>query len=357
MDPRSTRPLLAAGLPGIGGTLKSAPEDFVVEELPLYEPCGQGPHLYVRVARDGLTTDDVRRRVALAFGVRDDAVGSAGMKDKHARVIQTFSVLTSRDAPDGDLPGAAWVGTPVRHRNKLKPGHLLGNRFAVRVRGLSVPCDAARRRAEAIAEVCRRTGWPNWFGEQRQGVDADNAVRGLRILCGQERPPRQPWLRKLLLSAWQSERFDAWLLARLTAGVFDDLVAGDVCKKLDTGGLFDVPDAAAAAVEAPRLRAHAITYTGPLFGSEMRAATDGTPAAAAEAAILAAADLPPDALKRARLPGSRRPARLHPQDLSITAEPPAGGADDAGGALLFEFSLPKGAYATTVLREFSNLPA
>ena len=157
------------------------------------------------------------------------------------------------------------------------------------------------------------------------------------------RAPRKPWLRKLLLSAWQSERFDAWLSSRITAERFDNLLSGDIEKKTDTGGLFDVEDPEG---ELPRLRSHAIVFTGPMFGFRMRSPAPGSEAAEAEAASLATAELSEGALKKARLTGARRPARLHPEDLAIEVDP------EDPASLVFRFALRKGSYATTVLREY-----
>lgn len=329
----------------------------MVEELPSYEPCGQGPHLYVTLRREGETTQSLRKRLAEAYGVRPDDVGYAGLKDKHARATQTFSVLQEDESvsPPSDLaahlPGVELLCEPRRHRNKLKPGHLRGNRFSVTVRGLA---PGAGDRAAAVIDALTPSGWPNYFGPQRQGVHGDNAAQGLAMLRGDRigRGRPKPWLRKLLLSAWQSERFDAWLAARIRAGEFDTFVPGDIVQKTDTGGIFDIPGQAGGSsefeAEVARLRDHAVTYTGPMFGFKMRAPAPGTPAAAAEAAVLAAADLPADALRRSRLPGTRRPARLHPTEFSVSSASPG---DPESSALTLTFGLPKGAYATTVLRE------
>lgn len=330
--------------------------------MPAYEPCGDGPHLYVRVRRQGETTQSLRSRLARYFDVRPEGVGYAGLKDKHALTSQTFSILLERPdqqttppTPDSfDLDGVELLDPPQRHNNKLKPGHLRGNRFSITVRDLDDGPQAAGARAQAIVDALSPTGWPNYFGPQRQGRDGDNAAQGLALLRsaggrGGGRSRLKPWLRKLLLSAWQSELFDTWLEERIRSDAFDTLRPGDVAKKTDTGGMFDVsadPASADFAAELPRLREHAITFTGPMFGFKMRAPVSDSAAAEVEAGILAAAELPDDALKSARLPGARRPARLHPADFAVT---PAADGDEA--ALTLTFELPKGAYATTVLRE------
>ena len=191
-------PSITPDLPGLGGQIKSEPGYFVVDELPLYEPAGRGDHLYLRLAREGLTTRDLVKRLAGLFGLREVDIGCAGQKDKHARAIQTFSVLApGRDAEEtarrieSELPvQVLWTR---RHSNKLRTGHLLGNRFILILSG---PKEDALAAAERIAEALQARGWPNYYGEQRFGGGGDNASRGLAALKG--RGPRQPWLRRWL---------------------------------------------------------------------------------------------------------------------------------------------------------------
>lgn len=121
-------------------------------------------------------------------------------------------------------------------------------------------------------------------------------------------------------------------------GLFDRLLDGDICKKAETGGMFTVEVPAA---EQPRFDRGEITYTGPLFGKKMWAAERD--AATLENAILAEAGLSEDVLRRCRSDGSRRPARLWLPAIALTV-------DSTG--LQATFSLPKGAYATVVMREF-----
>jgi tRNA pseudouridine13 synthase len=128
----------------------------------------------------------------------------------------------------------------------------------------------------------------------------------------------------------------------MARGCFDQLLEGDVAKKTDTGGIFTVEDPAA---ETPRLRAWEITYTGPIYGAKMRWAQG--PAGERERELLAAQDVEQAMLKRARLKGGRRPARLRLDDI---------GLERTDQGLMFSFALPKGAYATTVLRELMKNP-
>jgi tRNA pseudouridine13 synthase len=331
-------PYLTDDLPGVSGEIKVEPAHFVVEELPLYEPSGQGQHVYVRLTREGWTTRALENEMARLFGLRDVDVGCAGRKDKHARTTQTFS-LNLPNVDEAEVARRIEENLPVelewveRHRNKIRAGHLLGNRFRIVVLG---PDADALPRAEAIVQALQERGLPNFYGPQRFGREGDNAERGREVLLT-GRGPRQRWLRRLLLRAYQSALFNTWLVARIRRGWFQRLLVGDVAKKRDTGGLFEVEDADA---EQPRFDRDEITYTGPIYGSRMWWAAGDS--GDLEHSVLDEATVTEEMLDRERLSGSRRRARLALEDLDVEYHP---------DGLLFTFSLPKGSYATTLLRE------
>jgi len=337
-QPVSALPFITPELPGIGGQIKATPAHFVVQEMPLYEPAGEGDHVYVCLTREGWTTRDLQMRLADLFGLREVDVGCAGLKDKQARATQVLSLLLPR-ADEGQVKQRIQDALPVeiewvrRHRNKLRAGHLLGNIFRIVI---LYPNPNALAMAKLIAQELERHGVPNYYGAQRFGLQADNALRGRQVLFG--RGPHERWVKRFLLAAYQSALFNAYLAARIQRGWFEQLLIGDVAKKFDTGGLFDVLD---LSLEEPRFERREITYTGPIYGSRMRRA-EGQPGAL-EQAVLSAADLTPDMLGRAWLEGSRRAARLFPWRLALDPHPEG---------LSIELALPKGAYATTVLREF-----
>ena len=293
----------------------------------------------MRLTREGWTTRALARELRRSFDLRDVDVGFAGRKDKHARTTQTFSLnLPNVDESSvaqrikGNLPvEVEWVR---RHRNKIRAGHLLGNRFRIVVVD---PKPAAIDKAEPIAAALKEHGLPNFYGPQRFGKYDDNAERGREILLT-AKGPRKRWLRRLLLRAYQSALFNTWLVARIDHGWFERVLVGDVAKKLDTGGLFEVEDVEA---DGRRFESGEVTYTGPIYGSRMWWA-DGKPGQL-EREVLEEARVTEDMLARERLNGSRRRARLLLDDLEVQKYP---------DGVLFNFTLPKGSYATTVLREF-----
>src|SRR5262245_27563306 len=131
-------PHLTAALPGTGGVLRSSDEDFAVEELPAYAPTGQGDHVFVWIEKRGIPTPAAVDAIAHALGIRGRDVGVAGMKDKRAVTRQWLSLpppVTPEQALAVRLDGIA-VLEAHRHPHKLRTGHLRGNRFVLRVRGV-----------------------------------------------------------------------------------------------------------------------------------------------------------------------------------------------------------------------------
>jgi len=334
-------PLLTALLPGTGGILRAQPEDFLVEEVPAYEPSGAGEHVYLWVEKRGLTTADAARLLARHAGLRERDVGIAGLKDKRAVTRQYFS-LALRDASrfEGfEAPGLRVLRVD-RHANKLKTGHLRGNRFTLAVRGIG---DDALDRSRGILEALSREGVPNAYGPQRFGRDGATASLGRALLEGTSHPDkpraeRDRSLRRLALSAFQSHLFNALLARRLSNQSWSKALDGDVLQK-PTGASFVCE---APAVDQVRLDAFELSVAGPMFGPKMLAARGA--AREQELAVLAEAKVE-EALfaKGGELTqGARRSLRvpLGPYTLESRDE-----------ALWVSFALPRGSYASVVMRE------
>jgi len=326
-------------------TIRTTPEDFVVEEIPAYPASGKGEHLFVTLRKTGRTTIDVLRDLTRAFGVDDRGAGFAGMKDKHAVTTQTVSIpvpIAVDVTPilaTLSLPGVEILDAR-RHDNKLKPGHLDGNRFHLRLRGLSLE-DARTIRTKL--EETARVGAPNFFGPQRFGRDGTNPARALAWLAGKDRGPRDRHQQRLLFSALQSMLFNQVLDRRIADGTWTTVLPGDLAKKHDSGGLFLVASEGSELEDAQARAAHlSISATGPMFGAKMRW-PEGHPRQI-EHEILTAVVPDPKRLDdfRAHGEGTRRSLRLEVAEFKAS-DP------DASGMLALSFVLPKGGYATTVL--------
>lgn len=388
-------PYATSDVPGIGGTIKTRPEDFVVEEIPAYPPCGSGEHLFLLIEKRGWTTLDAAARIARACGVPRGAVGYAGMKDARAVTRQWFSVHLPKggDAPalDGENLRVLAVS---RHRNKLKLGHLKGNRFQVRLRDVVAGAGALASRVIAILES---RGMPNGFGVQRFGTRGDTHRLGRALLAGDsERFVELAWsgveggeralellrrgetrraleslppgsaaarlvaaleragatiadaprfverpLRRLYFAAVQAECFNEVLRRRFAD--YDSVRAGDLAWLHRNGACFSVVD---LDVERERARRLEISASGPLFGP--RCSRPTLEPLAIEEQVLADLGLTSAAFSEcAEMDGARRPLRV-PVSARVTGE------DLADRSLDVAIELPPGAYATGFLAELTK---
>jgi tRNA pseudouridine13 synthase len=315
-----------------------------VDEIPAYLPSGSGPHLYLLVEKRGRTTRDALRTLARTLGVPERDAGYAGMKDRDAVTTQWLSFPVAKDPDPSALASPGLVVKSIsRHANKLRPGHVRANRFELVVRAGHL------ERARAAAAALEERGLPGFFGPQRFGADGRNAESGRAILRAERTPEalragRDRFLRRLCISAFQSELFNRWLAERIRDGLFAAALAGDVMKKLDTGGLFTCED---PALDGPRVARFEISPAGPMFGHELKPAAGE--AAVREARILADSGVGQDDLVRGggEAAGTRRAARL-PVRIALEAE---------GDGYRARFELPRGNYATVVMRELMKAEA
>ena len=388
---------LTARIPGSGGTIRNRPEDFCVEEIPLYEPCGEGDHLYLTIEKRGLTTYDLLRQLAIALNCRERELGYAGLKDAQAITRQTVSVPLRKpdDVRELDIPGVKILAATM-HRNKLRPGHLAGNHFRIRIHQ---PEPGSLQRANDGLPLVEEAGVPNRFGDQRYGAlgnshrigrailrqdyatavaeiigdpqaimhpgwcEAATAYRGGDIQTAIEKLPRHcrperamltllkdgkspkkavlAMPRKLLrlyLSAYQSSLFDRLVDMRMTS--LNTIWPGDIAFKHANGACFAVTDPAA---EQRRADTFEISATAPLYGFKTRLAE--AQAGLLEESLLDKEELTLQSFRLSgglAMEGERRPLRVPIHTAACSTD-----ADD----LLLSFSLPKGSFATTVLAE------
>jgi len=331
----------------VGGTFRSGAEDFEVEEVPAYLPSGEGEHLYLWVEKRMRSTPEVARALAAVLDVPERDVSYAGLKDRRAVTRQWFSVWT-KAMPPPDLRGDGFhVIQAARHGNKLRTGHLRGNRFRLVLRGTQ----GGREVAEAVFVALEARGVPNWFGPQRFGRDGDNAVLGLALVGlaehrDLERARRDRFLRRLALSALQSALFNALLEERLAAGGFSRVELGDLLQlgQDGRGPVFACTDPEA---DQPRLLRFEVRATGPLYGPKMRWPEEEP--GRRERDLMRRAGLSLEVLARGggELQGGRRPLRVRPSDCEVEVVPEG---------LRVAFSLPRGAYATALLLELMKSP-
>ena len=328
-------PAASVHLPGTGGVLRTNVEDFIVEEIPSYLPSGAGTHAYAFIEKRELTTQDVVSALANS-GVPRGAVGFAGQKDKYSVARQWVSVPSDHTLAFQSLDSVDGVSVleTSRHRNKLGIGHLRGNRFSVRVRS---PRDDWQPLVEAVLEHLRRVGVPNYFGPQRFGSFNTNISDGLRLIRGEKmRIDRR--MQRFYKSALQSHLFNRLLKMRMECGLYEAVLTGERAQRHDSGGMFVVDDGEHESERARRLE---ISAALPLFGRKVRISSG-------QAGLLEERILSEFGLEYARfrgIPGARRISRLRLDDAALTP---------AHDGYVLEFTLPKGAYATSVMRELMD---
>lgn len=324
----------------IGGHIGPDPEDFVVDEQPLYAASGQGDHWYVQIRKRGATTLELRSAVADAAGVAAGDVGYAGMKDKHAVTTQWLSVPVPRARPPEawQLPEAFRLLTVSRHNNKLRVGHLAGNQFAIRL--VNVAPGAPERLERFFARLSAQ-GLTNFFGAQRFGSGQQNLDGALFALRRGRLGPRAGTRGKFLASVIQAEVFNRYAIERVALDA-QRLLAGDVVRFRDGRSMFTVEDAER---EQARLDAGDLRLTGPMVGPKMKASA-GEPRRLEQVA-LDALELDEPALRALGrwAPGTRRDLLLWPSDL---------GHEPAPSGVTVRFALAAGAYASLVIRTLTR---
>lgn len=401
----SEMPFLTAEVPGLGGVIKKTPEDFCVEEVALYELSDEGTHVFAFIEKRNITTTDAMAEIAKALGKKKHDIGYAGRKDSRAITRQWISIEHVDPATVAAYNSRVIRVLEVRrHNNKLKVGHLSGNRFTIKLRDVNLPPDEALTRAQATLQTLSRVGVPNYFGPQRFGYRQDSHLLGQAVVKrdvkgffdyllghpeldteevfirartlyeqGDYQAAYAAWLpnfrdhryalkdiirnngdlrqafrqfdRRLLnlfVAAWQSDLFNRVLAGRMPH--INTLYKGDMAIKHDNRACFLVED---AALEQPRCDRFEISPTGPLIGTRMTGLTDD--AAAFEQPLIDAmqlADSDWNWLKHYGGRGGRRALRFGPKQAEVI-----GGRDEHGNYLQFRFVLPSGCYATTLLRE------
>ena len=326
----------AFGGPGCRALLRSEPEDFQVDEVTLVEPDGKGEHVLIRIEKRNANTDWVAGVLARHAGVPPRDVSYAGKKDRRALTRQWFSVrLAGKPEPDwGALEsGDIRVLETARHGRKLRTGALRGNHFVIRARSLKGDTDRLQDRMQRLTEF----GMPNYFGEQRFGRDNSNIIGAQAMFTGLAgRLSRQK--RGLYLSAARSLLFNRVLAGRVAAGTWNRPVAGERLM-LDGSRNSFKPDCIDSEI-LQRIAGMDIHPSGPLWGRG-RLQVDGEVERLELEAVAALGEFR-KGLEDCGLKQERRALRARVSHFSWTI---------TGNELVLAFYLPRGSYATALLRE------
>lgn len=316
--------------PGIGGKIKTKLEDFIVEEVPLYSPSGEGNHIYLYIEKRNTSTLELISELKKTFQLKDSEIGVAGWKDKQAITRQWISIPESKFT---DKKLSVKILEQKKHTNKLRTNHLKGNIFNITIRDTK---PNSLKHAEETLKILKEKGLPNYYGKQRFGIDAKNPEKGKQILLNKRK--ESPRLRRFLVSSYSSYLFNRYLDFRIQNNLFNKFISGDVAKKHDTGGLFIVED---IKKEQERLDRFEISPTGPIFGKKMIAPRN-------ESETIENKILEEEKIKKELFnsqPGTRRFLRVKIEDVLIEEDK----------NIKLNFFLPAGSYATVLLNEVMKL--
>ncbi len=327
----------AHGPPPAGGRIRAEPEDFRVDEVLGFEPDAAGSHVLVRVEKRDANTGWVAAQLARLAGVQARDVGYSGHKDRRAVTCQSFSVPWAAGRPLEECRAFAGEGFRVLaaelHGRKLRPGSHRANRFAIRVADLEGDPSAIDERLRAI----EARGVPNYFGPQRFGRSGANLERARRWAATGE-APRDRIQRGFALSAARSAIFNRVLDERVRRGDWDRLLPGEAVMLDGRRSFFAAPLIDATLEE--RCAAMDVHPSGPLWGRG-EALVSAT-ALEVERLAVSQEEALAALLAAQGLDHERRSLRLPVRGLGWKHEE---------RALVVEFELPRGAFATAVLHE------
>jgi tRNA pseudouridine13 synthase len=331
----------------------SSARDFTVEEIPLYEFSGEGEHLVLFVRKKDLTTWEMLDILSNHVGIRRRDMGYAGLKDKHAMTMQYISVMAIHEEKlKAFVHEKIKILSSTRHSNKIRVGHLKGNRFNIRLKKV---LGVQKDKLDSVLKWIKNNGVPNYFGNQRFGRDGNNWEEGKKLIDGTLKM-RDRKTREFLIGSYQSYLFNAWLVKRMELNLllekfreaeveklmgldegslkgtksqsnFFKLVEGDVMMHYPYGRIFSAQD---LETESQRFREKDISPAGLLSGkkAKLSEATAGV--------------LEKPFAEEINLNGTRRYAWIQVTEISKNY------VEDKAHYEL-SFVLPKGSYATNVL--------
>jgi len=325
------------GQPELSGVIRTHFSDFKVDEKFAFEATGEGEHALLHIKKQNTNTDWLSRQIARLAGVRKVDVSYAGLKDRNAITTQWFSVwLPGKPDPDWTQLNSENVEVleTVRHNRKLRRGSLRGNQFTLNVRDVEGDVSDLKQKMDTIAE----DGVPNYFGEQRFGIEGRNLEKAESMFAGKREKDR--FKRSIYLSAARSAMFNDVLSQRVKMANWATGMPGDVMLLDNSHSYFLAMDIDDEIVQ--RLKHHDIHPSGPLWGrGELLSKGE---VAELESLLVNKFEIFDRGLKNARLDQERRSLRLSVDDLQWYF-------DEENKLLELSFFLPAGGYATAVLRE------
>ena len=307
-------------------------EDFIVEEQPI-KFSGAGSFLVLKIVKNNCDTWELIDRLAKFLNVFSNEIGYAGLKDKRATTTQYITIPKkySKEIKLFRNKKIEIIDTFL-HKEKLNIGDLEGNRFKINLHNVEIE---DINHIQKILKIITRDGMPNYFGYQRFGKEVvDNLAKAKEVVYGDE-IVKDKKLSKMLIAAYQSSFFNAWLVERLKLSKDEFvLLNGDVFMDLEKDKIF-TPKVITANI-LNDFKSSKITPTGLLPGRKVFKAMG-------------------DALKieekyddlYIQEKGYRREAIIFPRDISCKY-------DASKKVCALDFVLPKGSYATVLVEFLAN---
>ncbi|MBV1910219.1 MAG: tRNA pseudouridine(13) synthase TruD [Kangiellaceae bacterium] len=324
---------LAHGFKRVSGDLRTNMSDFQVDEVLSFEPGGVGEHLFVKISKDGCNTDWVAKQLQKDSGLTPRDIGYAGKKDRHSVSTQWFSLhLPGREIDLSKLENDSFrIVESIRHNKKLRLGSIKENRFEITLRNLSSSIDLSN------IETLLQKGFPNYFGPQRFGFQNQNLNKADDMLTTGKKVKNRN-MKGLLISSARSFIFNLQLAQRIEKRNWNTVIDGD-CLMLNNSQSFYHLESNSTS-EQQRLEQGDTHVSGWLAGKQVSQASDESLDIEQQVTTKFADWI--SGLNRLNVDSSRRAYRVIPHYLLIK---------QSDGEVVFRFALPKGCYATSLLRE------
>lgn len=337
---------------------KQNKDDFVVTEIPLYEFSGEGEHIVIKFRKKDLTTWDAVQIFSEQLGCKSREIGYAGLKDKNAMTVQYISVPKSTEEKLGKFTHInIKVLETTYHNNKIRVGHLKGNKFFIRLKRVNV---INSRKIQEVVKSIANFGMPNYFGFQRFGIEGDNYKKGKAIIAGELKEKNRK-LKQMYINSYQSYLFNHWLSKRIETSKLVDtfepkviyeklelpldivknmkkqkhpfkLLTGDLMSHYPFGRIFHVEN---LSEESEKFYNRDRVATGLLCGKKVKK-SEGL-----------AQDIEKDFDENMSEDGARRFAWIFPSDIETNYK-------EEKNWMEIQFTLPKGSYATEFIAEIMH---
>ncbi len=324
-------------VPKIFGDLRTKNSDFIVDEVLSFQPSGEGEHLFLQVKKIDSNTDWVARQLQKKSALTSKDIGYAGKKDRHSISTQWFSLhLPGKEIDLAQLAGDEYeIIQAVRHNKKLRRGSLKENRFSIIIRNVDGILDH-----NAVANITK-FGVPNYFGPQRFGFAASNLDKAEALLSGKIKIKNRN-KRGLIISSARSFLFNCQLAQRIKNKTWLTAIKGD-CLMLDSSQSYFVLNALSLD-EQQRIDDGDLHISGWLAGKQESECLDD--ALAIEQFEVKKFSHWLVGLNKLKLDSARRPYRCLPKNFIVESE---------DKTIRLSFSLAKGSFATSVIRELINI--